>query len=167
MKKEQRDACPHTEVRSVNLVGKLIRTGENGLVLMCPSCSRATTLTRSGFVSAGGAFSCGCDRVKKLTRLEKTKCVVCKADKVRKEPIRYYRLVYDDISTGLAYMMPFCDLHKCDWIELWNKNIVLPLSVVRNSFYQKWTSILVDSETGERRFLDGTERKFTWKGKKM
>jgi hypothetical protein len=161
MDRERTSKCPCVEVILIDILGKALKTERHGIVLFCPMCGRLTAFHRDGF-KHGGAFSCGCvlGAVPKK-KADPFKCTICNPDKVRRDPIFTMRLAQSKDSS--VKYEPFCTAHPCHWVELWN--LVLSKSTIRASFYNKWTSKVIDTETGERTFLDHSGRKtFSWEG---
>lgn len=157
--------CPHTQLKEVNLIGRLLCTRADGPIMVCPECIVLTTLYREGFKNPQGTFSCGCILTKSQEPPNVRRCIMCDPNKPQKEPPIHSHLVYNDeiIPTTVKYL-PFCKKHACSWIERWN--IILPLSTIRKAYDGHWTSIVIDRSTGERMFLDKKDNKYSHQGKR-
>jgi hypothetical protein len=141
--------CPHTKLKRINLIGRLVRT-DKGLVIACPECATITTLSRYNYIDSGSVFSCGCfkwDETEEEKKAALPKCSVCSKHIVG-DPV--YRLVYDDYEKYQIRYMPFCGDHRFNEITKWEE--FLELSQIKTAIRNGLFSIGLSD--GERVFVE-------------
>jgi len=117
--KTELEACMKQELTPVNMIGKLIATPRQGLIIICPACGLLTSLIREGINcdDPNVLYHCGCQSKKESTTIN---CTIC-----AKVCLSYIKLtLYDDESTEDNFIHGYI-CQKCSQYNKFDNKIYL------------------------------------------
>ncbi len=146
--------CPNTPLMRISMIGKMLWVKNVGTVILCPECACVTTMTRDGYRTSDGLFSCRCSKKVRPLQTEPSRlCDFCHQPIRRKNTNKTatYRIALDDQhsdpSEWRLRVLELCSVHSFRWLEQWKR--IWRLSEIRRAVDEHLISVPLGTE-GDR-----------------